>query len=110
MIRPFKGVTPTVDPSAFVDESAQVIGDVHIGEGLHTRRARASESAFGCELFVDPDAQGHGLGQRLIDFEDCGYGYWMWDFGVIFSQWPWTPDFPQLRDAFVQLLALRARW
>jgi Ser/Thr protein kinase RdoA (MazF antagonist) len=37
---------------------------------------------------------------RLIDFEDCGYGYWMWDFGVIFSQWPWTEDFPRLRDAF----------
>jgi Ser/Thr protein kinase RdoA (MazF antagonist) len=37
---------------------------------------------------------------RLIDFEDCGYGYWMWDFGVIFSQWPWTIEFPRLRDAF----------
>jgi len=31
MIRPFKGVTPAVDASAYVDESAQVIGDVHIG-------------------------------------------------------------------------------
>jgi carbonic anhydrase/acetyltransferase-like protein (isoleucine patch superfamily) len=31
MIRTFKGVTPAVDPSAYVDESAQVIGDVHIG-------------------------------------------------------------------------------
>ncbi len=30
-IRPFKGVTPTIDPSAFVEESAQIIGDVHIG-------------------------------------------------------------------------------
>jgi Ser/Thr protein kinase RdoA (MazF antagonist) len=38
---------------------------------------------------------------RLIDFEDCGYGYWMWDLGVIFSQWPWTDDFPLLRDAFM---------
>jgi Ser/Thr protein kinase RdoA (MazF antagonist) len=37
---------------------------------------------------------------RLIDFEDCGFGYWMWDFGVIFSQWPWTEEFPRLRDAF----------
>jgi len=32
MIRTFKGVTPTVDASAYVDESAQVIGDVHIGQ------------------------------------------------------------------------------
>ena len=31
MIRRFRDVTPAVDPSAFVDQSAQVIGDVVIG-------------------------------------------------------------------------------
>ena len=31
MIRTFKGTSPTVDTSAYVDQSAQVIGDVHIG-------------------------------------------------------------------------------
>ncbi len=31
MIIPLDGVTPTVDPTAYVQESAQVIGDVHIG-------------------------------------------------------------------------------
>ena len=31
MLRPYKGTTPTVDATAFVDQSAQVIGDVHIG-------------------------------------------------------------------------------
>ena len=31
MIRPFRSVFPAVDPSAFVDTSAQVIGDVHVG-------------------------------------------------------------------------------
>ena len=31
MLRPFRSINPTVDPSAFVDQSAQVIGDVHIG-------------------------------------------------------------------------------
>ena len=31
MIRTFKGTSPTVDKSAYVDQSAQVIGDVHIG-------------------------------------------------------------------------------
>jgi carbonic anhydrase/acetyltransferase-like protein (isoleucine patch superfamily) len=30
MLRPFRSVFPTVHPSAFVDESAQVIGDVHV--------------------------------------------------------------------------------
>ena len=32
MIRPFRGVTPQIPASAYVDQSAQVIGDVHIGE------------------------------------------------------------------------------
>ena len=32
MLRSYRGVSPRVDPSAFVDESAQVIGDVEIGE------------------------------------------------------------------------------
>jgi carbonic anhydrase/acetyltransferase-like protein (isoleucine patch superfamily) len=31
MLRAFRAVHPTVDPSAFVDTSAQVIGDVHVG-------------------------------------------------------------------------------
>jgi carbonic anhydrase/acetyltransferase-like protein (isoleucine patch superfamily) len=31
MLRPFRGILPTVDPTAYVDASAQVIGDVHIG-------------------------------------------------------------------------------
>ena len=32
MVRTYKGVTPTVATSAYVDMSAQVIGDVHVGE------------------------------------------------------------------------------
>lgn len=31
MIRTFKGIVPTVDKTAYVDQSAQVIGDVRIG-------------------------------------------------------------------------------
>ena len=31
MLRPFRSTFPTVDASAFVDQSAQVIGDVHVG-------------------------------------------------------------------------------
>lgn len=33
MLRAYRGVRPRIHPSAFVDESAQVIGDVEIGEG-----------------------------------------------------------------------------
>src|SRR5919201_1697003 len=32
MLRPFRGVFPRVHPTAFIDDSAQVIGDVEIGE------------------------------------------------------------------------------
>jgi gamma-carbonic anhydrase len=32
MIRPFRGVHPQIPNSAYVDVSAQVIGDVHLGE------------------------------------------------------------------------------
>ena len=32
MLRPYKGITPRVHSTAFVDPSAQVIGDVEIGE------------------------------------------------------------------------------
>ena len=32
MLRPYRGRLPVIDPSAFIDQSAQVIGDVEIGE------------------------------------------------------------------------------
>ncbi len=31
MLRPYRNIVPTIDPSAYVDESAQVIGDVVVG-------------------------------------------------------------------------------
>jgi carbonic anhydrase/acetyltransferase-like protein (isoleucine patch superfamily) len=31
MIRPFRGITPQIHPTAFIEESAQVIGDVRVG-------------------------------------------------------------------------------
>ena len=32
MIRPFRGTHPQIHPTAYIEESAQIIGDVHIGE------------------------------------------------------------------------------
>jgi carbonic anhydrase/acetyltransferase-like protein (isoleucine patch superfamily) len=32
MIRPFRGIHPQIDQTAFIADSAQVIGDVHVGE------------------------------------------------------------------------------
>ena len=35
-----------------------------------------------------------------IDFEDCGFGYWMWDNAVALCQWAWGQDWKRMRDAF----------
>ncbi len=37
-----------------------------------------------------------------IDFDDCGYGYWIWDIAVALSQWPWTKEWQQIRDSFLE--------
>jgi Ser/Thr protein kinase RdoA (MazF antagonist) len=35
-----------------------------------------------------------------IDFEDCGYGFWMWDIAVALCHWAWKADWEKMRDAF----------
>jgi carbonic anhydrase/acetyltransferase-like protein (isoleucine patch superfamily) len=45
IILPYRGVMPTIDPSAFIAENAVVIGDVHIGA--------ESNIWFGCILRGD---------------------------------------------------------
>jgi hypothetical protein len=37
-----------------------------------------------------------------IDFEDCGYGHWIWDIGVALGYWPWSEDWYWIRDAFLE--------
>jgi Ser/Thr protein kinase RdoA (MazF antagonist) len=37
-----------------------------------------------------------------IDFEDCGYGYWIWDIAVVLCTWPWTEAWHWMRDAFLE--------
>jgi Ser/Thr protein kinase RdoA (MazF antagonist) len=37
-----------------------------------------------------------------IDFEDCGFGYWLWDIAVALCQQPWTEAWFQQRDAFLE--------
>ena len=54
MLRPFRSIYPTVHPSAFVDESAQVIGDVHIG----------SESSVWMNVVVRGDVNYIRIGAR----------------------------------------------
>jgi Ser/Thr protein kinase RdoA (MazF antagonist) len=35
-----------------------------------------------------------------IDFEDCGYGFWMWDIAIALCKWAWDEDWERMRDAF----------
>jgi Ser/Thr protein kinase RdoA (MazF antagonist) len=39
---------------------------------------------------------------RAIDFEDCGFGYWLYDIGIVLSQWIWTDKYPWIRDSFLE--------
>jgi Ser/Thr protein kinase RdoA (MazF antagonist) len=39
---------------------------------------------------------------RIIDFDDCGFGYWMYDIGVALSQWPWTDQWRRIKDALLE--------
>jgi len=54
MIRSFKGTSPTIDKSAYVDLSAQVIGDVHIG----------SESSVWMNVVIRGDVNHIRIGKR----------------------------------------------
>jgi carbonic anhydrase/acetyltransferase-like protein (isoleucine patch superfamily) len=54
MIRTFKGTSPTIDPSAYVDLSAQLIGDVHLG----------SESSVWMNVVIRGDVNHIRIGKR----------------------------------------------
>ena len=54
MIRPFQGITPTIHESAYIDESAVVIGDVRIGE----------QSSVWCNVTIRGDCHYIRIGNR----------------------------------------------
>jgi Ser/Thr protein kinase RdoA (MazF antagonist) len=35
-----------------------------------------------------------------IDFEDCGFGYWVWDIAIALCKWAWNEEWDRMRDAF----------
>jgi Ser/Thr protein kinase RdoA (MazF antagonist) len=37
-----------------------------------------------------------------IDFEDCGFGHWLWDIALPLCQQPWTEGWYGQRDAFLE--------
>ena len=54
MLRPYRGIAPRVHPTAFIDDSAQVIGDVDIGE----------ESSVWMSAVLRGDVQAIRVGKR----------------------------------------------
>jgi carbonic anhydrase/acetyltransferase-like protein (isoleucine patch superfamily) len=54
MIRPYRGVRPSIHPTAFVDASAQVIGDVHVG----------AESSIWMNVVIRGDVNAIRIGDR----------------------------------------------
>jgi len=54
MIRPYKGITPKVDATAYVDESAQLIGDIEIG----------AESSIWMNVVIRGDVHSIRIGRR----------------------------------------------
>jgi Ser/Thr protein kinase RdoA (MazF antagonist) len=43
----------------------------------------------------------HGDQVRAIDFDDCGYGYYLYDMAVTLSEVNWRKDTPALRKSFL---------
>jgi carbonic anhydrase/acetyltransferase-like protein (isoleucine patch superfamily) len=54
MIRPFRGIHPQIHPTAYVEPSAQVIGDVHLGD----------EASIWCNTTVRGDIHYIRIGDR----------------------------------------------
>lgn len=76
MIRPYKGKLPVIDPTCYVDESAQLIGDVTLGENasvwmnavlrgdVHYIRVGANSNVQDCSVL-------HGmLGKHYVEVGD----------------------------------------
>lgn len=61
MIRPFRGVHPQIPDSAYVDASAQVIGDVHLGE----------QSSIWCNAVLRGDMFYIRIGDRTNIQDNC---------------------------------------
>ena len=79
-------------------------------ELIQTRLARYGDGAdrFGlvhadlrlANLLVDVDVDGDGV--NVIDFDDCGYSWYMYDFGAAVSFIEADPRLPQWQDAWLR--------
>jgi Ser/Thr protein kinase RdoA (MazF antagonist) len=61
--------------------------------------------AFGliqADLAVGANVLFQGGQARAIDFDDCAFGYWMFDLGVALSEWWGSEAFPWVREALLE--------
>ncbi|MBI4464967.1 MAG: gamma carbonic anhydrase family protein [Acidobacteria bacterium] len=78
MIRSFRGISPKIAPTAFVDESAQLIGDIVVGEHVsiwpnaviradlsHVRIGDYTNIQDNCVLHVDSEIYPLLIGERV---------------------------------------------
>lgn len=61
MIKPHKGIHPKIHPAAYIEESAQIIGDVEIGE----------HSSVWCNAVLRGDVHYIKLGKRTNIQDNC---------------------------------------
>ena len=54
------------------------------------------------DLAVQDNMLFSGGEARAIDFDDCGYSYWMYDIAVTLSDWQEAENWPEIRDALIE--------
>jgi carbonic anhydrase/acetyltransferase-like protein (isoleucine patch superfamily) len=68
MLRPFRGLLPTIAPGCYIDPSAQLIGDVHLGP----------QSSVWCNAVLRGDVDSIRIGSRS-NVQDCAVLHGMRD-------------------------------
>jgi Ser/Thr protein kinase RdoA (MazF antagonist) len=54
------------------------------------------------DLGLDANALIHGGECRAIDFDDCGFGFWVYDLAIALAQWEGEGVWPSYRDALLE--------
>ncbi|HZT72434.1 MAG TPA: phosphotransferase [Terriglobales bacterium] len=74
------------------------------------RRFAAAQRALGCGREVFGLIHGdltfdnflrHGGALRVIDFDDCGFGHFLFDLATLLDRIEWRKNYPELRAAFL---------
>lgn len=75
------------------DEAGEVMQT--LGTGPEVFGLIHSDLGLGNVLFAGGEA-------RAIDFDDCGFGYWLYDMAATLRRWRWTADWSVYHHAFLR--------